>query len=168
MNRLPGLYLSEISRDFFHPPAAEDTASPKWHWYGFCNPDEKTTLRGLTLRFGHKSKGFTLIEILIALVILSISLLALAGLMVTTTRNNASGGHVTEAATFAQDRLEELRATRWDDIVTGQDQRLGSTGITYRRNWNVVVTGNIRTVTITVNWTDRSNHSISLLSVITE
>ena len=122
----------------------------------------------MTLKAFHKSKGFTLIEILVALVILSVSLLALAGLMVTTTRNTASGGHLTEASTFAQDRLEELRATQWANIVTGQDQRAGSTGITYRRNWNVVLNGNIRTINITVNWTDRINHSISLLSVISE
>ena len=38
-----------------------------------------------------RSNGFTLIEVLIALVILSVSLLALAGLMATTTRNNSSG-----------------------------------------------------------------------------
>jgi len=58
-----------------------------------------------------KSGGFTLIETLIALFILSFALLALAGLMVTTTRNNSVGGHMTEAATLAQDKLEEFRAT---------------------------------------------------------
>ena len=121
-----------------------------------------------TLKSYYESRGFTLIEILIALVILSVSLLALAGLMITTTRNTASGGHVTEAATLAQDRLEELRATRWDNVVSGQDQRVGSTGIAYARNWNVVQNGNLRTITVTINWNDRINHSISLLSVITQ
>jgi len=117
-----------------------------------------------------KSRGFTLIEILVALSILAVSLLALAGLMVATTRNNASGGHVTEAATFAQDKLEELRATQWNRIVTGQDPvpKIGSTGIAYTRNWDVALNGNIKTITITVSWNDRINHSISLLSVITE
>lgn len=115
-----------------------------------------------------RSYGFTLIEILVALVILGVSLLALAGLMVTTTRNNASAGQVTEAATLAQDKLEELRAIPWDRVVSGQDQRAGSTGITYGRNWNVVTNGNIKTITITVSWSDRFNHAISLLSVITQ
>jgi len=64
------------------------------------------------LKFLTKSKGFTLIEMLISLVILAISLLALAGLMSITTRNNSFGGHITEAATFAQDKLEEFRALR--------------------------------------------------------
>ena len=58
-----------------------------------------------------KSDGFSLIEILISIVILSISLLALAGLMATTSRNTSFGGHITEAATFAQDQLEQLRVS---------------------------------------------------------
>jgi type IV pilus assembly protein PilV len=122
------------------------------------------------LKSPHGSKGFTLVEILVALVILSVSLLALAGLMVTTTRNNASGGHVTEAATLAQDKLEELRVTQWDRIVTGQDAapKVGSTGVSYTRNWSVEDNANIKTITITVNWMDRIRHSISLLSVISQ
>ena len=55
-----------------------------------------------------KFKRVLTIEVLIALVILSISLLALAGLMVTTTRTNSFGGHLTEAVTFAQQRLEAI------------------------------------------------------------
>lgn len=116
------------------------------------------------------SKGFTLIEVLITLIILSISLLALAGLMATTTRSNSYGGHITEATTFAQDRMEQLRATRWQDIPvgTGSDLISGSTGISYARAWNVVQNGNLRTVTITINWLDRTNHSIRLLSAISQ
>ena len=116
------------------------------------------------------TKAFTLIEVLITLVILSISLLAMAGLMATTTKSNAYGGHITEATTFAQDRLEELRATRWEDIPLGSfsDQITGSTGFVYTRTWNIVQTGNFRTVTITVSWVDRTNHSVRLLSVMSQ
>ena len=115
-----------------------------------------------------KSKGFSLIEVLIALVILAISLLALAGLMVTTTKNNASGAQVTEAATFAQDKLEEFKVTPWANIVSGSDVRPGATGVSYTRTWTVATngTGNIRTITININWTDKISHSIQLLSVI--
>ena len=110
------------------------------------------------------NKGFTLIEMFIALVILSLSMLALAGLMVATTRNNSFGGHVTEAATFAQDKLEEFRSISWDSVVTGFDQKTGSNGINFQRNWNVVMSpdGNLKTVTLVVSWVDRSNHSIHL------
>jgi len=121
-----------------------------------------------------KSKGFSLIEMLIALVILAISLLALAGLMATTTRNNAFGGHMTEAATFAQDKLEELKAIPWTNIIGGADTKPGSTGITYTRTWNVSTLLNpvpppndlLKAVTITVNWNDGTSRSINIFSAI--
>lgn len=130
-----------------------------------------------------KSRGFSLIEILIAIVILSISLLALASLMVTTTQNNSFGGHMTEAATFAQDRLEELKVTPWGNVVTGTDPlpKPGSTGINYIRTWNVSILPNpspppppwlnnenelLKTVTITVTWNDGINRSINIISAI--
>ncbi|MBM4348620.1 MAG: prepilin-type N-terminal cleavage/methylation domain-containing protein [Deltaproteobacteria bacterium] len=121
-----------------------------------------------------KSNGFTLIEVLISLVILAISLLALAGLMTTTTRNTASGGNLTEAATFAQDKLEELRVTQWGNINGGADVRTGATGINYARTWTVATNAivpptpepELRTVTITINWNDGINRSISLFSTI--
>jgi type IV pilus assembly protein PilV len=120
------------------------------------------------LKYSLKSDGFTLIEILIAIIILSVSLLALAALMATTTRNTSFGGHITEAATFAQDQLERLRVTQWANIVNGNDAIVGATGINYNRSWNVAVNGNIRTVTITITWNDRINHTISLISAITQ
>ena len=118
-----------------------------------------------------KQDGFSLLEVLITLVILSVSLLALAALMVTSTRNNAFGGSVTEAATFAQDKLEEFRAGQWDLLVPttggpGTDQKQGSTGVSYIRSWNIAENGDIKTVTISVTWNDRINHSIRLMSVI--
>ena len=121
------------------------------------------------MNFSMKSKGFSLIEVLIALVILSIAFLGLAGLMVQTTKNNSFGGRMTEAATFAQDKLEELRAVSWVTITPGSDRKTGSAiGTDYARNWNVATNGNLKTITININWNDKTNHSISLLSVITQ
>jgi type IV pilus assembly protein PilV len=125
------------------------------------------------MNFITKSRGFSLIEVLIALVILAISLLALAGLMATTARNNSFGGHITEASTFAQDKLEEFRAMRWDDVQTtppglDTDNKSGATGINYTRNWNVAQNGNIKTITITINWNDRTDHSMRLISAISK
>jgi prepilin-type N-terminal cleavage/methylation domain-containing protein len=115
-----------------------------------------------------KSNGFTLIEMLIALVILSVAFLALAGLMAQTTRNNSFGGHITEAATLAQDKLEELRAISWPTIIPGSDKKMGSTGTNYDRIWSVASNGNLKTITVTINWNDQTNHSISFLSVVTQ
>ena len=120
-----------------------------------------------------RSKGFSLIEVMIALVILAVALLALAGLMITTTKNTSFGGHMTEAATFAQDKLEQLRASPWVSIIAGADTQVGATGISYARSWTVAAnpTGDQRWVTITMNWTDptkKTNHSISLRSVVSQ
>jgi prepilin-type N-terminal cleavage/methylation domain-containing protein len=112
-----------------------------------------------------ETNGFTLIEILVAIVILSISLLAMAGLMATTTRNTSFGGHLTEAATFAQDRLEEFRVTPWASIGNGSDTTQGlSSGITYTRTWTVAVNGDLKTVTLRVSWSDQAPRSFNVIS----
>ncbi len=141
------------------------------------------------MNYSIRFHGFTLIEVLIALVILSIAFLGLAGLMVQTTKNTSFGGLMTEAATFAQDKLEELRATSWVAITPGSDlihvvddgsggrkvevkdwsvlpKNLTSSK-DFARRWTVVSNGNLnRNITITVNWNDKTMRSISLTSVI--
>ena len=117
-----------------------------------------------------KTNGFSLIELLVALTILSFSLLALAGLTAKTTSNNSFGSRMTEAATFAQDKLEELKASQWINIHEGlnTDQKVGSTGVNYTRNWNVIKNGSLKTIAVTINWNDRINHSIELTSVFSQ
>ncbi len=130
-------------------------------------------IRGVAMNSSMRSKGFSMVEVLIALLILAVALLALAGLMVTTTRHSSFGGHMTEASTFAQDKLEQLRISPWAGVATGNDAIQGSTGINYTRNWTVTpnTDGNQRWVRIEIAWTDptkNSNHSLRLLSVVSE
>ena len=120
-----------------------------------------------------KSKGFTMIEILIAMIILSIAFLGLAGLMIQTTKNNSFGGRITEAATVAQDKLEELRATSWVAITAGSD-RINMNGMNFNRNWTIVPNSivapytepTLNTITIVVNWNDQTNHTMRVISAI--
>jgi type IV pilus assembly protein PilV len=114
------------------------------------------------------AKGFSLIEVLVAIVILSIALLALAGLMVQTTRSNSFGNHMTEASTFAQDAFERLRARSYNSMVGGVDTITGltsprsATGQVYTRTWTVVKTNTTQAeATITITWSDPTNHAIS-------
>lgn len=122
------------------------------------------------MNFPKTTAGFTLIEILIALVIFSIGILAFASLTVTSTRTGSYGGRMTEAVTFAQDKLEELKTNSWGNIVSGADQKTGPTGISYARNWKVLEkeTRNLKAVSITIDWKDRVDHSISLFTVISQ
>jgi hypothetical protein len=75
---------------------------------------------------------------------------------------------MTEAVTFAQDKLEELKTNSWDNIVSGADQKTGPTGVNYTRNWKVLQkeTQNLKTVSITIDWNDGVDHSISFFTVI--
>jgi prepilin-type N-terminal cleavage/methylation domain-containing protein len=56
-----------------------------------------------------RQQGFTLIEIMIALVILSVGLAGLIPMSVHSVRGNTFGETTTIAATWSQDKLEELR-----------------------------------------------------------
>jgi type II secretion system protein I len=133
----------------------------------FAHPISKIILHGaLIMSPSMNKKGFSLIEVLVALVILSIAILATAGLMVTTTKNNSFGNHMTEAATLAQDKMEELLVTDWGSISNNNDVVLvqGSMGMPFTRNWNVADAASLKTITVTVNWNDGTSHTISTVS----
>ncbi|MHC4677043.1 MAG: type IV pilus modification PilV family protein [Planctomycetota bacterium] len=53
-------------------------------------------------------RGFSLLEVVVALGIFSIGILAIAGLQITATSGNATARFGTEAATLAQDVVERL------------------------------------------------------------
>ncbi|MCK4587272.1 MAG: type IV pilus modification protein PilV [Gammaproteobacteria bacterium] len=66
----------------------------------------------------HRSHGFTLIEVLVAIVVLSIGLLGLAGLQATSLRNNNSALQRSVASILANDMLDRIRANR-DGLIAG-------------------------------------------------
>lgn len=144
----------------------------KNNWYAFCI--STFSKGGAKVKIILKSNGFTMIEVLISLVILAISLLALAGLMTTTTKNNSVGGRLTEAATLAQDKLEELRAISWDAITLNQtmtDNPVSRPGIQYNRSWVANLNNlnaDIKEIQITISWTDVTSHSLRFFSVLSK
>jgi type IV pilus assembly protein PilV len=66
-----------------------------------------------------KQSGFTLLEVLVAMLVLSIGLLGLAGLMASSMRNNQSAYHSTQATWFAYDILDRMRANRTIALAGG-------------------------------------------------
>ncbi|UCD71553.1 MAG: prepilin-type N-terminal cleavage/methylation domain-containing protein [Syntrophobacterales bacterium] len=110
-----------------------------------------------------KNKGFTLMEVLIAIVVLSVALLALAGLQIISIRGNSFGNHMTEAITLAKDLMEEMKNAEWEDIEDRDDDPIGSSGITYHRECRVAEAGRIRTVTVRVSW-DNDTHRVTLVT----
>ncbi|MBW1997171.1 MAG: prepilin-type N-terminal cleavage/methylation domain-containing protein [Deltaproteobacteria bacterium] len=106
-----------------------------------------------------KEEGFTLLEAIFAISILTIGLLSLASMQVSTIKGNAFASGVTEATSLAADRLEKILALPFDhsDLSAGNhtdpDPPIG-----YSIGWNVVddsPLNDTKTVNITVSWVDR-------------
>jgi len=111
-------------------------------------------------------KGFTLLEVLISLIILSVALLALAGLQITSIRGNAFGGTMTEAITLAKDKVEDMKRHDWDNVVSGSDTQVVR-GKSYARNWQVQTSANTKQLTVTVSW-DNGNHQVLLATTLAD
>lgn len=58
----------------------------------------------------NKNKGFTLVEVLITVVILALGLLGLAGLQISSLRDNLSAEHRGKAAQLAYDMTDRMRS----------------------------------------------------------
>ena len=60
-----------------------------------------------------RDEGLTLLELMIAMVILSIGLLGLLTMQIETMKAGRIGKHVTDAASIAQDQMEALQNQAW-------------------------------------------------------
>jgi prepilin-type N-terminal cleavage/methylation domain-containing protein len=116
-----------------------------------------------------KQSGFSLIEVLIAMAILAISLLAAATMQVSSIRNNATGNMVTQANMLAKAQMEVLKNTA--DLTTladGAENNIdadGQPGGIYNRSWMVTNMGTTaRRITVTVEWTKRGLSRSIILS----
>ena len=67
-----------------------------------------THLSTTIIKKGHNEKGFTLLEVIVAISILTIGLLAVASMQVSAIRGNASAYGITEATSWASDQVEKL------------------------------------------------------------
>lgn len=76
-----------------------------------------------------RSRGFTLVEILVALVVLSIGLLGVAALQLTSLRNNHSSAMRTQATFLAYDIIDRMRANRDTALAGDYNVALGDEGV---------------------------------------
>jgi type IV pilus assembly protein PilV len=65
-----------------------------------------------------RSRGFTLLEVLVAMVVLSIGLLGLSGLQTSSLRNNHSAFLRSQATLVSNDIIDRMRANR-DSAING-------------------------------------------------
>ena len=116
-----------------------------------------------------KQKGFTLIEVVAGLIILAIGLLAIAAMQITSTKGGYFSSNVTRATIFAQDKLEYLKNLSYSDsnLSNGLHNEGTISGSIFSRVVNVAEdAGNsMKTITVTINWTDRVTHGISFSTI---
>lgn len=123
-------------------------------------------LEGLSAK---RSEGFTLLEVMIALVILAVGLLGLAALQLTAVKGNAFSSEMTYATMLAQGQAEYLKSLPFTDasLQPGSYTNTAtntpftpfpiiSKGVQYTISWTVsadnVPAINMRTIALTVTW----------------
>ena len=110
--------------------------------------------KGITMRRLRSIGGMTLMEVTIALFVLAIGLLGLAGLYLVTIQSDTLGQQANLASNLAKNKLVELEET--DQLIDGTDQYIDKdNGITYTRQWFVqsdTSQADTMTVKVQVSW----------------
>ncbi len=107
-----------------------------------------------------REAGFTLLEVIIAISILTVGLLAVATMQTAAIRGNDAAYRITESATWAQDRLEFLMALPYDnsalDNGTGKTDPM-TTPANYTITYDVVngPIANTKRITVMASRNDR-------------
>jgi type IV pilus assembly protein PilV len=70
-----------------------------------------------------RQEGWTLIEILIAIVVLTVGLLAVGTMQISAIRGNFMGGNTSIALTLASEKMEDLINRDYDDPVLDDSNR---------------------------------------------
>ncbi len=115
------------------------------------------------------SNGFTLIEVLVAMAIFSIGILAVASMQLAGTKGSSSARFSTEAAVLAHSQMESLLALEYDPAAPVTEFAAGShaspfSNSKYTVSWNVEVgtlnaialPANCLGITVTVSWARKS------------
>ena len=113
------------------------------------------------------NKGFTLIEVLAAMVILSVGLLGTAALITGIVKGNKTSNQTTTATVLAQDKIEDITRSGYSTAVPEAKAFLPSPYNQYEME--VTVTPNspatgMKTVTVEVFW--ESSKSVTLKTIL--
>ena len=126
-----------------------------------------------------KQEGWTLIEVLVAIVILCVGLLAVGTMQISAIRGNFMGGNTSIALTLASQKMEDLLNRNYTDAALANgahteqvsDSGVVAAGGFYRRDWSITdtVTGasnwpTMKEITIIVSW-EGNRHRITISSM---
>ena len=107
------------------------------------------------MKYLHNDQGFSLLEVVIALAIFSISIIALYTIQTRTITQNATASRITTGSTWASETIEELISEDYDEVKdtdadgvnglsdktlgTADDKKVSPDGV-YTVLWNVAGT----------------------------
>lgn len=102
-------------------------------------------------------RGFTLIELTIAVTVFTIGVLGVLGASAGITRLIGIGDRIATASFYAQERFETLRSNDCATLASGSETRGGI----YNLRWEVqpIFSGNARRINIYVAYTSRPGHT---------
>ena len=120
-----------------------------------------------------KSRGFTLIEALIAVVILAVGLISLAKFQTSLVESSGETKARTEAVNLAQSELEQVRNMNYADLGSGNlpTATITGTNAQFTPTWQLSdnAAQGYKTVTLTLAWTDKKgDYSVQLSSIISD
>ena len=111
--------------------------------------------------------GFTLVEIMIAVFILTVALIGLISVTVMVINGNDFSRRMTTATTLAKDKMEELQRTSYNLMTSGTDTQQ----TIYTRTWTVNPATNVTppastTLAVAVVWPWHGvNHTAQLQTI---
>jgi len=127
-----------------------------------------TKCRKADLRLSKKDEGFTLIEVVVAVSIFAVGLLAIAVMHTSAIRANSTAGKITELSTWGLDRVEQLMSLPYNDPllgVAGNPHQVTSDG--YTVSWTISdnnPTQNTKLIRMTVTGRGKTLNLVSVRS----
>ena len=85
----------------------------------------------------NNNRGYSLIEVLIAMAIFSLGILGVAGMQISSTGSNSTARKITDATYYAEDRLETLMSLSWADADLVAATHTEATANGYTIEWIV-------------------------------
>ena len=124
--------------------------------------------RNIRQEFVAWQQGFTLLEVLVTIVILSIGLLGIAGLTTGVIRGNHYSKNITSATAAAQTQLEAVKSRGYAEAVAANFPAdiVNMGGMSFNRTTTITDDSpatNMKTASVTVNWTDSNNTARSVM-----
>ncbi|MFH1090486.1 MAG: prepilin-type N-terminal cleavage/methylation domain-containing protein [Pseudomonadota bacterium] len=119
--------------------------------------------------------GFSLIEVLVAVIVVGVGFLAAASMQGTSVGGNSRSALLTTATYLAEDKIEELRNRAYiaiDAIGSPENQidGLGHAGGLFSRSWTVLndTPGRLmKTISVTVTWQERgAGHRLVMTTIV--